>query len=128
MLIFLSLATDHVGHTTVASSKGHVYDSTPPTEGHVTISVYGISSMPASIALDIQWNSVSDPESGIRDFDVGLSSSPDCMHQEYIQYNVDGQLLTVDNTSSLTDGHIYYAVVLVISHYQLLLLYHCNNY
>ena len=122
ILIFRLLATDHVGHTTVASSKGHVYDSTPPSEGHVTISVYGISSKSASIALDIHWKSISDPESDIRTFHVGLSSSPDGMHQEYIQYNVDGQQLTVDNTSSLTDGHIYYAVILVITHYQLHLI------
>ena len=106
-------ATDHVGHTTVASSEGHVYDSTPPTVGKVSVRVYDPSTLHDAMILDVHWHSFSDPESGITNFHVAISSSPRGQHHEYIKYNVDGQRLTVDNTSSLTDGHRYCAIVKV---------------
>ena len=64
-------------------------------------------------SLFVHWDSFSDPESGIRDFTICISSSVLGVNPSYVQSNVKSQHLTIENLDGLVDGHLYYAIILV---------------
>ncbi|XP_061173567.1 uncharacterized protein LOC133182736 [Saccostrea echinata] len=69
-------AIDRVGHITEVSSEGVMYDDTPPVHGRVFVDGSGLHGYITNYRdITVTWEGFSDPESGIKSFQIGIGSS-----------------------------------------------------
>ncbi|KAK3093029.1 hypothetical protein FSP39_010221 [Pinctada imbricata] len=114
-------AIDHVGHMTEVNSDGVIMDSTPPVNGTVIVGsgLYHLSVISTKHFI-VRWDSFKDPESGIRDFSISISESPNYTKSSHTFYSVTGDSFQLSETGTLLDGHTYFTVVEATNHAGLL--------
>ncbi|XP_067684738.1 uncharacterized protein [Haliotis asinina] len=100
-------ATDFVNKTKTVISSGLLIDSTPPvTSGR---SIHFSGQYLTSSVIDVCWEgALSDPESGITSYDVGVGSRP--AYDDVVEYtSTTDQCTAIEAT--LIDGHVYFVSV-----------------
>ena len=73
-------ATDHGGHSTMASSDGVLIDTTAPQGGLIEHGLWDTEVRrytPRADLVLMRWSGFVDPESGVTDYEYALSTSPD---------------------------------------------------
>lgn len=104
------LAIDRTGQERIASSTPVLIDITSPNQGWITVG-HGKTLQYVS-SVDIRWGGFYDDESGIKSFHVGIGSTPYSSDIKHM-FRSDGLFVSIGKTSSLVEGHVYYAVIKV---------------
>ncbi|XP_071082513.1 uncharacterized protein [Haliotis cracherodii] len=102
-------ATDFVNKSRTVISSGVLIDSTPPVTSGGSIHFSG--QYITKSVIDVCWDrALSDPESGVVSYDVGVGSRP--AYDDVVKYtSTTDQCMVIDGEAPLVDGHVYFVSV-----------------
>ena len=109
--------TNNDGFVISSSSDGITRDDSPPITGqiyHGTKSVPNIQYQSSTDVLQVYWNNSKDQESGIKEYFVGVGSTPNDDNVRPF-YSVGRATKTIISNVTMTSGFKYYVTLEVVN-------------